>query len=183
MPKRKAAQQTAAVAAAPAAPDYSKMTVAELKAELTKQKLSTAGKKAELVDRLTTASSGASASSSSEPPAKKAKKDTKKAKAEPEPEPESAFSKAVATLKSVPDGAAAKKKKTRTPKVDSHVPGASRYVVEQDYDCMLNQTNIGHNNNKYYVIQLLKATGFGTVYSVWTRWGRVVSRSIECDVD
>lgn len=25
------------------------------------------------------------------------------------------------------------------------------------YDCMLNQTNIGNNNNKYYIIQLLQS--------------------------
>ena len=35
---------------------------------------------------------------------------------------------------------------------------------------MLNQTNIGHNNNKFYVIQLLAR---GSSYYVWTRWGRV----------
>ena len=35
---------------------------------------------------------------------------------------------------------------------------------------MLNQTNIGHNNNKYYVIQLLESGG---KYYTWTRWGRV----------
>ena len=51
---------------------------------------------------------------------------------------------------------AAKEKKKRTAKVDSHVPLASSYQVEGDWDCMLNQTNIGHNNNKYYVIQMLK---------------------------
>ena len=39
-----------------------------------------------------------------------------------------------------------------------------------DYDCMLNQTNIGQNNNKYYVIQLIQR---GNRYSLWTRWGRV----------
>ena len=35
---------------------------------------------------------------------------------------------------------------------------------------MLNQTNIGHNNNKYYVIQLIRK---GQQYYVFTRWGRV----------
>ncbi len=35
---------------------------------------------------------------------------------------------------------------------------------------MLNQTNIEHNNNKYYVIQLLKS---GKDFYVWNRWGRV----------
>ena len=41
-----------------------------------------------------------------------------------------------------------------------------------DWDCMLNQTNIGHNNNKFYVIQVLRSS-VGTNYIVWTRWGRV----------
>ncbi|XP_023652341.1 protein mono-ADP-ribosyltransferase PARP3 [Paramormyrops kingsleyae] len=43
--------------------------------------------------------------------------------------------------------------------------------VYGDYDCMLNQTNIGQNNNKFYVIQVLQ-TGHGEFYC-WTRWGRV----------
>eukprot|EP00731_Ephydatia_muelleri_P003429 Em0001g3429a len=46
------------------------------------------------------------------------------------------------------------------------------YTVVDDWDCMLNQTNIGQNNNKFYVIQLLK-TVFGSSYTLWTRWGRV----------
>ena len=29
--------------------------------------------------------------------------------------------------------------------------------VYSDYDCMLNQTNIGDNNNKFYIIQLLQS--------------------------
>uniref|UniRef100_A0A9J2QBA2 Poly [ADP-ribose] polymerase n=1 Tax=Ascaris lumbricoides TaxID=6252 RepID=A0A9J2QBA2_ASCLU len=36
---------------------------------------------------------------------------------------------------------------------------------------MLNQTNIGFNNNKYYVIQIVE-TDDGS-YHLWTRWGRV----------
>src|SRR5688500_6993949 len=43
-------------------------------------------------------------------------------------------------------------------------------VVHEDYDCILNQTNIGANNNKFYVIQLLEKGG---KYYAWTRWGRV----------
>lgn len=54
----------------------------------------------------------------------------------------------------------AKTKKKRQPKVDSFVPGASMYKVQGDWDCMLNQTNIGQNNNKYYVIQLLLRLSF-----------------------
>ena len=43
--------------------------------------------------------------------------------------------------------------------------------VHEDYDCMLNQTNIGNNNNKFYIIQVLNV---GQYYA-WNRWGRVVS--------
>lgn len=39
---------------------------------------------------------------------------------------------------------------------------------------MLNQTNIGHNNNKFYVIQVIHQ---GNTYYLWNRWGRVVSLS------
>ncbi|XP_078399972.1 protein mono-ADP-ribosyltransferase PARP3 [Cetorhinus maximus] len=35
---------------------------------------------------------------------------------------------------------------------------------------MLNQTNIGNNNNKFYIIQLIKLNDF---YYCWNRWGRV----------
>lgn len=64
---------------------------------------------------------------------------------------ESDFSKAMRALKS----AQPSKKKTFKRKVDSQVYG--RYDVFEDWDCMLNQTNIGHNNNKFYVIQLLRS--------------------------
>ncbi|XP_067159689.1 protein mono-ADP-ribosyltransferase PARP3 isoform X6 [Apteryx mantelli] len=50
----------------------------------------------------------------------------------------------------------------------SRVPGAGVY---EDYDCTLNQTNIGANNNKFYIIQLIE---HGGAYSTWNRWGRVV---------
>ncbi|KAF3296792.1 hypothetical protein TWF132_009302 [Orbilia oligospora] len=51
----------------------------------------------------------------------------------------------------------------------------SGYQVYEDsdhvkYDASLNQTNIGNNNNKFYVLQLLNK---GNSYAVWTRWGRV----------
>lgn len=46
------------------------------------------------------------------------------------------------------------------------------HQVHEDYDCMLNQTNIGQNNNKFYVIQVIKDNN--RFYS-WNRWGRVVS--------
>ncbi|ESO95798.1 hypothetical protein LOTGIDRAFT_214893 [Lottia gigantea] len=42
--------------------------------------------------------------------------------------------------------------------------------VLDDYNCMLNQTNIGHNNNKFYIIQVIETNG---QYCAWNRWGRV----------
>ncbi|XP_048756021.2 protein mono-ADP-ribosyltransferase PARP3-like [Ostrea edulis] len=57
-------------------------------------------------------------------------------------------------------------------KVDSFVPAAKTYEVFEDYDCLLNQTDIGHNNNKYYIIQILKKIGALSFYT-WNRWGRV----------
>jgi len=50
-----------------------------------------------------------------------------------------------------------------------------RAQVVDDFDCMLNQTNIGHNNNKYYVIQVIESAGR---YYSWNRWGRVVRFSV-----
>ncbi|KAK6022712.1 WGR domain protein [Ostertagia ostertagi] len=40
------------------------------------------------------------------------------------------------------------------------------------WDVMLNQTNISMNNNKYYLIQLLKSDT-DNKYWTWMRWGRV----------
>lgn len=46
------------------------------------------------------------------------------------------------------------------------------YEGQNVYDCMLNQTNLQNNNNKYYLCQLLEDDG-KRQYSVWFRWGRV----------
>ncbi len=54
--------------------------------------------------------------------------------------------------------------------VDDHCPLKSSAHVVDDWDAMLNQTNIGANNNKFYVIQLVESAG---KYHTWTRWGRV----------
>ncbi|VUZ43799.1 unnamed protein product [Hymenolepis diminuta] len=40
------------------------------------------------------------------------------------------------------------------------------------YNFMLNQTNLQHNNNKYYMGQVLEDDNGGN-FSVWFRWGRV----------
>lgn len=65
--------------------------------------------------------------------------------------------------------------KGRVP-VDEQFPHAHTHHVLQDgedlWDCLLNQTNLAQNNNKYYIIQLLEKDSGGD-YHVWTRWGRV----------
>ncbi|XP_062517252.1 protein mono-ADP-ribosyltransferase PARP3-like [Corticium candelabrum] len=141
--------------------DASKMTVAGLKAELAKRGLETSGKKADLVKRLKDAMGDDETDAAEEPSAKKSKPEKKKVE---EKDQRSEASKKMAQLKET--------KKKRTAKIDQHCYLASRAqaAVVDDYDCMLNQTNIGHNNNKYYVIQLINCLGS---YYVWNRWGRV----------
>ncbi|XP_061544406.1 protein mono-ADP-ribosyltransferase PARP3 isoform X2 [Phycodurus eques] len=85
----------------------------------------------------------------------------KKAKTEPElSKPEDAFT---STKKS-------KAQVKGTKKVDGHCFLSNGAEVHGDYDCILNQTNIGHNNNKFYVIQVIKKAN---EYYSWNRWGRV----------
>jgi len=49
-------------------------------------------------------------------------------------------------------------------------PKALTTSVAGNADVMLNQTNIGENNNKFYRMQLLQESNFD--HWVWTRWGR-----------
>lgn len=65
----------------------------------------------------------------------------------------------------------AKKAKAGIP-VDSSVPSRSDYSVVDDWSVLLNQTNVGANNNKFYKIQVLQSGGS---YYCWTHWGRVGS--------
>ncbi|KAG2070695.1 PARP-domain-containing protein [Suillus decipiens] len=44
---------------------------------------------------------------------------------------------------------------------------------ESVWDAMLNQTEVGSNKNKFYVIQLVHPIGNDTQSSLYTRWGRV----------
>ncbi|XP_068598888.1 protein mono-ADP-ribosyltransferase PARP3 [Brachionichthys hirsutus] len=94
-----------------------------------------------------------------------AKRGGKKVKEET-PEPKDAFTSAKEALLAAGAGPQVKGKK----KVDEHCPLSSDGEVHEDYDCMLNQTNIGHNNNKFYVVQIIKSDNG---YYSWNRWGRV----------
>ena len=49
-------------------------------------------------------------------------------------------------------------------------PMASSATVYEDYDCTLNQTNIGANNNKFYRIQVLQS---GSNFYCWTHVSRI----------
>ena len=67
--------------------------------------------------------------------------------------------------------------------VDSLVPGKDQYRVFQDgnkvYSATLNQANMDHNNNKFYMIQILLNEKTNQIY-VWNRWGRVGSPGQNC---
>lgn len=86
----------------------------------------------------------------------------KKMKQEPE---EDSIRSTMEALKTAP------KEKLKA-KIDSacQLSNGSDAQIHEDYDCMLNQTNIGNNNNKFYIIQLIAQNGS---YSCWNRWGRV----------
>ncbi|KAL5106056.1 Poly ADP-ribose polymerase 2 [Taenia crassiceps] len=52
---------------------------------------------------------------------------------------------------------------------------STAHVLQEDdevFNFMLNQTNLQHNNNKYYLGQVLE-DDVGGGYAVWFRWGRV----------
>ncbi|XP_034022506.1 protein mono-ADP-ribosyltransferase PARP3 [Thalassophryne amazonica] len=95
-----------------------------------------------------------------------AKAGGKKVKEEPETsKPKDAFTSAKeALLAAGPQQVKGKRK------VDDYCELSGSGEVYEDYDCMLNQTNIGHNNNKFYVIQVIKDNG---CYYSFNRWGRV----------
>ncbi len=50
---------------------------------------------------------------------------------------------------------------------------ASNYSVVDPYSCTLNQTDITHNNNKFYIVQLLQHDTNKDDYLLWQHWGRI----------
>ena len=70
--------------------------------------------------------------------------------------------------------------------VDSHVSGASKYVVAKDVNgqalsTYLNWSDLKKNHNKFYiqqVLQLRAQTGDGHMAEVFTRYGRVGSNGV-----
>ncbi|THU87772.1 PARP-domain-containing protein [Dendrothele bispora CBS 962.96] len=58
----------------------------------------------------------------------------------------------------------------RSGKVDTHQVYSN---AEGIWDAMLNQTDVGDNKNKFYVLQLLHPVGNDSSCVLYTRWGRV----------
>ncbi|KAI0063109.1 PARP-domain-containing protein [Artomyces pyxidatus] len=120
------------------------------------------------------------ASTRAKAPVSKAKPASKRAKADSDSETDKPVSKRAKTDKS--DGVDEPQKMVTVIKrgaapvdpcsgfVDTH----QVYENEEDvWDAMLNQTDIGKNANKFYVIQLLHPIGNSTSSVLLTRWGRV----------
>ncbi|KAI9359209.1 poly polymerase 3-like protein [Zopfochytrium polystomum] len=153
------------------ADDVAAMTVAELKEELEKRGLSAKGRKQELADRLTEAlkAGGGGAPPDGEAPA------AAKPDAEEEEEAAAPKKKASGKRKAAEEikSPVAKKAKIKVDECFTHNGTAEVY---EDYGVMLNQTNISANNNKFYVLQLVKNGGS---YTVYTRWGRVGERGMD----
>ncbi|XP_068951700.1 protein mono-ADP-ribosyltransferase PARP3 isoform X2 [Petaurus breviceps papuanus] len=99
------------------------------------------------------------------PKRKAASVSTETPKKKEKPEAGDNFHSTIEALKAAP-------KETRKARVDTLCPLSNNPTVQvyEDYDCTLNQTNIGNNNNKFYLIQLLDENGR---YGCWNRWGRV----------
>lgn len=62
--------------------------------------------------------------------------------------------------------------KKRNRKVDEYVPNSDKCVVHEGYDATLSQTDIGNNNNKYFILQVVKNLTTNLYHSFF-RWGRV----------
>ncbi|XP_055351197.1 protein mono-ADP-ribosyltransferase PARP3-like [Paramacrobiotus metropolitanus] len=150
------AKKSATTSAAQPDVDWSSLTVAKLKEELEARDLDTSGKKADLIRRLEEADEDESGPS------------TKKTKAS-DGQPKSVIQKAIDKLKKSNKNKAAVSYKVDT-LAASQNPGIYAGVHE-DYSFMLNQTNIGNNNNKFYVGQLLHRND--GKFDVFTKWGRV----------
>jgi poly [ADP-ribose] polymerase len=88
------------------------------------------------------------------------KKGKKAATAAPGDTPEAPTTKSAKTesVQSTPANTATKTGAGPRP-VDREIPNRQHFTVYGDYAVTLNQTNIGGNNNKFYIIQLLEGSG------------------------
>ncbi|XP_038631572.1 poly [ADP-ribose] polymerase 2 [Scyliorhinus canicula] len=114
-------------------------------------------------------SAEASSSASGSTTAKKPRKNSKKQSENEASSSQQAGGDSQETVKTViVKGKAAMDSECQAKQGKAHV-----YCEGDDvYDTLLNQTNLQHNNNKYYIIQLLEDDAKRN-FSVWLRWGRV----------
>ncbi|KAL2611322.1 hypothetical protein R1flu_023014 [Riccia fluitans] len=143
--------------------DVDNMLVSELKDTLAEMGCSTAGVKAALKKRLKEALKAADNGTTS----KDKDKDKDKDKAIVTDGNDAVEDKKMVTTSK-------KGRAVLDPQLPDHIK-QNFHVIEDDkevYDAMLNQTNVGGNNNKYYVIQALEEDG-GKSFFLFTRWGRV----------
>ncbi|CAI9105413.1 OLC1v1004328C3 [Oldenlandia corymbosa var. corymbosa] len=135
----------------PTEEDLKKMSVKELREQANLQGVLATGSKKELLERLISDADGN--------PAKTDKEEEKEEKKQKQ---------VTATKK----GAAV---------LDQCIPDeikSTYHVLQQGddiYDATLNQTNVGDNNNKFYIIQVLESDAGGR-FMVFNRWGRVGSK-------
>ncbi|KAK6120189.1 hypothetical protein DH2020_046095 [Rehmannia glutinosa] len=127
--------------------DLRVMSIKQLQEEATTRGISAAGTKKELLERLCADNDNVS---SNNDPVKEEKKEEKIV---------TATKKGSAVLDQLlPDHI----------KAQYHV----LQIGDEIYDAMLNQTNVGENNNKFFVIQVLESDDGGK-FMVYFRWGRV----------
>ena len=136
--------------------DIENMRVVDLRQELKKRNLNSFGKKFVLQKRLRNAIDGIDDES-----------DEEKEKT-PTPTPPPPKKKRRVTISTSPVKKTKKKKSTAGKhKVDDEVPGATSYTVVEDYDAMLNQTNISGNNNKVCYIVYTISYRYSIVSVYW----------------
>ncbi|XP_047966104.1 poly [ADP-ribose] polymerase 2 isoform X2 [Salvia hispanica] len=127
--------------------ELQKMNIKQLREEAAKRGISASGTKKELLDRLCTHNDNV-------------ERDNDLVKEEAKEE------KIVTTVKK--GSAVMDKCLPDNIKAQYHV----LQVGDEIYDAMLNQTNLGQNNNKFFVIQVLESDDSGR-FMVYFRWGRV----------
>jgi hypothetical protein len=167
--------------------DYSKQKVTELRDECRNRGLDTTGLKGELVARLEQDDQSNGGAAPAAPVAaapvtaaavggRGRGRKAAVAAPEPEPEPEAVAAPKPSAKRSIEEAIADlkeegnKKKKVFLRKLDPNCPVVGGEVFE-DYDCMLNQTNIGQNNNKFYVVQVIKNKA--GQFFCYNRWGKL----------
>ncbi|KAL3682512.1 hypothetical protein R1sor_000534 [Riccia sorocarpa] len=147
--------------------DVDGMLVAELKDTLAEMGCSTAGIKAALKKRLKDALKAADKAQDASKAATKGATSKNKDKAVVTDGNDAEEEKKIVTMSK-------KGRAVLDPQLPDHIQ-TNFHVIEDGndiYDAMLNQTNVGGNNNKYYVIQALEEDG-GNKFFLFTRWGRV----------